>query len=291
MSVGIAIGERDSDPEQLIRDASAAMGQAKADGRDRYAFADPTMAEQARRRLEGEQRIRVGLEDNRFTAYFQPIVDLATSQLSEYEALARFRREDGSIADPGRFMGIAEASSLVCDIDLAVLAAGLAALKELPDPLTVSVNVSMVTLTRAGYTERLRRAIVESGVRPSRLHLEVTETALLGDATAVVDAVGTIAGLGARWYVDDFGTGYSSISHLRDLPVSGLKLDVSFSRGIREGDEKSTRLANALVGLARGLGLDTVAEGIESEHEAQLLLGQGWRHGQGYLYGRAEPLP
>ncbi len=100
----------------------------------------------------------------------------------------------------------------------------------------------------------------------------------------------SIASLGPRWYVDDFGTGYSSISHLRDLPVSGLKLDVSFSAGIREGDQKSIRLAQALAGLAGGLGLDTVAEGIETAEEAVLLQAQGWHHGQGWLYGRPAPL-
>jgi sensor c-di-GMP phosphodiesterase-like protein len=100
-----------------------------------------------------------------------------------------------------------------------------------------------------------------------------------------------LADVGVRWYVDDFGTGYSSIAHLRDLPVAGLKLDRSFTVGIGEGDPTCIRLAQALAGLADGLGLDTVAEGIETEEEEAYLSAQGWRHGQGWLYGKAAPLP
>ena len=99
----------------------------------------------------------------------------------------------------------------------------------------------------------------------------------------------TIAGSGVRWYVDDFGTGYSSISHLRDLPIAGLKLDLSFTAGIERGDSTSIKLAQALAGMAQGLGLDTVAEGVESTLQATILASQGWRHGQGWLYGRAVP--
>jgi diguanylate cyclase (GGDEF)-like protein/PAS domain S-box-containing protein len=291
VSIGIAIGDRRTDPERLLRDASAAMGQAKADGRDRYSFADASMADQARRRLDVERRLREGLDEDRFIPYFQPVVGLGTGEITGYEALVRYRRADGSIAPPSRFMPIAELSPLVCDIDMTMLRRALATLAVLPDALSVAVNLSTITLTRPGYPQLIEQLIRESEVRPSRLHLEVTETALLGEIAQVVEVMDRVAAIGARWYVDDFGTGYSSISHLRDLPVSGLKLDVTFSTGIRDGNQKSIRLAQALAALAGGLGLDTVAEGIETEDEAALLTAQGWRHGQGWLYGRPVPLP
>jgi len=291
VSIGIAIGDRRSDPEQLVRDASVATGQAKADGRDRYSFADASLAEQARRRLDVESRLREGLENDRLLPYFQPVVNLATGEPDGYEALVRYLRPDGSIAPPARFMPIAELSPLIADIDLVMLRSCISALEVIPAPLSVAVNLSTVTLTRPGYTQLIEQLVREAEVDTSRLHLEVTETALLGDTSQIVDVMTAIARLGARWYVDDFGTGYSSISHLRDLPVAGLKLDVSFSMGIREGDTKSVRLAQALAGLAVGLGLDTVAEGIETGVEAEILKAQGWRHGQGWLYGRPEPLP
>ena len=106
----------------------------------------------------------------------------------------------------------------------------------------------------------------------------------------VLDQMGDLASLGVRWYVDDFGTGYSAISHLRDMPVSGLKLARSFTEGIRSGDATARQLANGLVGLANGLALDTVAEGIETRAEADYLRTLGWRHGQGWLFGKAAPL-
>jgi diguanylate cyclase (GGDEF)-like protein len=291
VSIGIAIGDRRTDPERLVRDASVAMSQAKADGRDRYSFADASMAEQARRRLDVEHLMREGLGEDRFLPYFQPIVDLGTGELAGYEALVRYRRADGTITPPARFMPIAELSPIICDIDMTMLRRSLDAMATLPDDLTVAVNLSTVTLTRPGYGQLIERLIRESDIRPSRLHLEVTETALLGEIAQVIEVMDRMAALGARWYVDDFGTGYSSISHLRDLPVSGLKLDVTFSTGVRDGDQKSVRLAQALAGLAGGLGLDTVAEGVETPTEADVLHSQGWIHGQGWLYGRPAPLP
>ncbi len=124
VSIGIAIGDRTSDREQLVRDASAAMGQAKVDGRDRFIFADASMADQARHRLDVERRIREALEDDRFRAYFQPVVDLTTGELSGYESLVRIERADGSIAPPAHFIPIAELSPVIADIDLAMLRHG-----------------------------------------------------------------------------------------------------------------------------------------------------------------------
>ncbi len=291
VSIGISIGDRHSDREQLVRDASAAMGRAKAEGRDRYVFADASMADEARRRLDVERSIRDGLEHDRFLAHFQPIVDLPTGRVDGYESLVRYARPDGSIALPARFLPIAELSPLIADIDMLMLRRGLAALTVLPEPLTVAVNISPVTLTRPGYPQLIEQLIRGSEASSPRLHLEITETALLGDTSMIIEAMKSIADIGARWYVDDFGTGYSSISHLRDLPIAGLKLDLSFSAGIRAGEPTSIRLGQALAGLAGGLDLDTVAEGIETPEEATLLQAQGWRHGQGWLYGRPGPLP
>jgi diguanylate cyclase (GGDEF)-like protein len=291
VSIGIAIGDRRTDSERLARDASVAMGQAKAEGRDRYSFADASLADQARRRLDVERRLREGIAEDRFVPHFQPVVDLTTGDVTGYETLVRYRRPDGTIAPPSRFMPIAELSPIVCDIDMTMLRCALGVMDRQPASISVAVNLSTVTLTRPGYPQLIEQLILASGIDPSRLHLEVTETALLGENAQVVDVMDMMAALGARWYVDDFGTGYSSISHLRDLPISGLKLDVTFSKGVREGDDKSVRLAQALAGLAHGLGLDTVAEGIETSTEADLLRAQGWAHGQGWLYGRPAPLP
>ncbi len=135
----------------------------------------------------------------------------------------------------------------------------------------------------------VEQALEKSSIDPSRLHLEITETSLVHVTDKVQAAMRTLAARGVRWYVDDFGTGYSSITHLRDLPVAGLKLDRSFTAGLGSGDVVSERLADGLAGLAEGLELDTVAEGVETRTQAQALAQQGWVHGQGWLFGRPVP--
>ena len=163
-------------------------------------------------------------------------------------------------------------------------------LARLPGPLHIAVNVSASTLTNVDYADVVIEALTQSGADPGRLILEVTETALLIVTKPIRDAMARLADFGVRWYADDFGTGYSSIANLRDLPITGLKLDMSFTAGIRRGDRTSERLGQALSGLAEGLGLDTVAEGVETAEEAAVLIAQGWKHGQGWLFGRPAPL-
>lgn len=290
VSIGITLGNRTSAPEQLLHDASLALREAKAQGRDRYAFADSHIAEEAHRRLVLERAIREGLAQGQFVPWFQPIVSMTSGRVDGYEALVRWRQGDRWV-QPGDFLPVAEASSLICDVDVAVMQRSIEAMAAMPSERFVAVNVSTVTLARTPYAALVAEALAVNSVAPGRLHLEVTETALLSADDPVAVAIADLAAAGARWYVDDFGTGYSSISHLRDLPVSGLKLDRSFTAGIGDGDDTCLRLADALAGLARGLALDSVAEGIETEAEAAVLKAQGWMHGQGWLYGRPAAQP
>ncbi|HSN07211.1 MAG TPA: EAL domain-containing protein [Candidatus Angelobacter sp.] len=234
--------------------------------------------------------VRAGLLREELLAWYQPIVRLGRERVVGFEALVRWRRSDGRLLPPHEFLPIVERSAQVADLDLAVLAQAARALRSLPPDLFVSVNVSARTLTLVDYAGEIARVAREAGIDPVRLHVEVTETTLLSVSDVVDDAMRAVAATGATWYVDDFGTGYSSIAHLRDLPVSGLKLDLSFTAGIRRGDARSVSIAQGLVGMAQGLGLDTIAEGVETEQEGAVLAAQGWRHGQGWRYGRARPL-
>jgi diguanylate cyclase (GGDEF)-like protein/PAS domain S-box-containing protein len=289
VSIGIAIGGRGIDGEQLLRDSSLALRKAKNNGRDRCEFVDPGLATEAQNRLSLEAEIREGLRDGEFASWFQPIVSMDTGRVAGYESLVRWVRP-GEVVMPGAFLQVAERTALINELDEVVLRQSLASLATLPEPLFVGVNVTAATLARTPYADVVLAALEESGADPHRLHLEVTETMLLNLTDGVPDAMERLARLGVRWYVDDFGTGYSSISHLRDLPVAGLKLDQSFTSGIGKGDATSRQLAQALIGLANGLGLDTVAEGIETPGEADYLRSLGWRHGQGWLFGKAQPL-
>ena len=289
VSIGIAVGDPETDGEHLLHEANLAASLAKQKGGNRCDFVDREVAAQAEKRLSLEAGIRDGLGRGQFVPWFQPIVAIDTGEVSGYEALVRWVRPDG-VVEPGGFLPVAERTSLVTDLDVAVLRQSVAELATLPAPLTVAVNVAAATLDRMAYADLVIEILAETGADPKRLHLEVTETMLLDLTTTVPAAMRRLADLGVRWYVDDFGTGYSSISHLRDLPIAGLKLDRSFTSAIGAGDRTSMRLADALIGLARGLGLDTVAEGVETQAEADYLRTLGWRHGQGWLYGRAAPL-
>lgn len=293
VSIGIATAApgSDADPEQLLRDAGIAMSQAKEYGGDQAAYVDPELSEQASRRLHLEQAIRSGLAGGEFHAWLQPIVSLTSGEVHGYEALVRWIRDDGSIVAPFEFLPLAERTGLVVELDDAVLDHALSVLDRLPSGSTVAVNLAAASLRRVGLPDRVLEALDRHGVDPTRLHLEVTETALLEDVSTVREHMTRLADAGVLWYVDDFGTGYSSISHLRDLPIAGLKLDRSFTFGVAEGDRRCSELSLALVGLAEGLGLDGVAEGVETEAVARTLAAHGWKHGQGWLFGRPAAPP
>lgn len=293
VSIGIATAEPGSgiDPETMLRDAGLAMSQAKEYGGDQAAYVDPELSEQASRRLHLEREIREGLAGGEFRSWLQPIVSLETGEVRGYESLVRWIRADGSIVAPFEFLPLAERSGLIVDLDAQVLDRTLSVMGRLDAGTTVAINLAALSLRKPDLPDLVLTAIERHGVDPGRVHLEVTETALLDDVSMVRQNMVRLAEAGVRWYVDDFGTGYSSISHLRDLPIAGLKLDRSFTFGVAEGDRRCSELSLALVGLAEGLGLDGVAEGVETEAVARVLEAHGWKHGQGWLFGRPAPVP
>jgi PAS domain S-box-containing protein/diguanylate cyclase (GGDEF)-like protein len=287
---GYRHGGEDEDAESLLRDATAAMHQAHAKGPHRWEFLDGNIAAASRRSLDVQAQLREALTGDGIRPWFMPITDLATGQLRGYEALVRWVGADGSVTTPDQFLDVAERTDLILRIDRTVLAQSVDVLAKLPAPVHLAVNVSAATLA-SGYLERaVRDELLRSGADPGRLHLEVTETALFHMTDDVDRSMRALTDLGITWWVDDFGTGYSSISHLRDLRIDGLKLDRSFTSSIASGDDHSIRIAQGLVGLAAGLGLITVAEGVETTAQAEILAAQGWQLGQGWLYGKPSPL-
>lgn len=290
VSIGIASMSGDGDPSELIRSATLAMRAAKDAGRDCLAYASSEQAALAEQKVTIVAAAADALRAGQIVAWFQPVHDLRTHERVGYEALARWLTADGSVREPAAFLPLIETLPLIVELDSAVLRQSIHLLAEIPAAQFVSVNASSRALSTPDYVDGLIAILDDSGVDPARLHLEVTETDLLDVSGSVVAGMRRIAATGVQWYVDDFGTGYSSISHLRDLPIRGLKLDLTFTAGITVGDERSIRLAQALAGLATGLGLDTIAEGIETQQQAAVLSSQGWRLGQGWLYGRATAL-
>jgi diguanylate cyclase (GGDEF)-like protein/PAS domain S-box-containing protein len=292
VSVGIALSGDDATPQSLLRDSDAALVRAKEEGRNRWAFADTAQHERAVARLTLEDALRLAVERHEFVTYYQPIVALASGEVVGHEALVRWAHPERGILAPAEFMDVAEASGIVGEIDLTVLGGACAALSAGIMPGTVSVNVSAVDLARSTWFDDVRATLTRHGVDPGRLVLEITETAALELPGHTRWSLDRLRDLGVGLHVDDFGTGFSSISLLQDLPVTGLKLDRRFVQALTSEEESAANaLAAGLAGLTGGLGLVGVAEGVETQEQADVLRAQGWTHAQGWLFGRPAPLP
>ncbi len=288
VSIGIARPES-ADAEELLRDATAAMRQAGKRGKDCWEFLERSVGAQTREILQVQNELRDALSCGRIEAWFMPVVELPSRVLAGYEVLARWRREDGTIWAPDRFIEIAERTGLIIDLDRSIFRQTLSAAKLASDGLFFSYNVSAPSLASEAFPVWIREEIGSSGVDPHRLKFEITETSVFQVTDLVMATMQTLAVLGIGWWIDDFGTGFSSISHLRDLPVAGLKLDMSFTSELVEDEGHSEHLAAGLLGLARGLQLATVAEGVELAEQEAVLAGQGWAYAQGWLYGKPAP--
>jgi diguanylate cyclase (GGDEF)-like protein/PAS domain S-box-containing protein len=287
--LGIAFSDGQT-ADGLLRDATAAMRQAVAIGPNRWEFLDGNVGERSRETLRIQGALVEDIDRGRLVPWLMPIVDLHDGRVVGYEALVRWLQDDGTVLEPDTFLRIAESTGAILAIDRAMLAQVVDLLVTLPVDQHAAVNMSAATLASGGLASLVTDELARAGAAPRRLHLEVTETALLRLTDSVRHNMEQLASLGISWWVDDFGTGFSSISHLRDLPIAGLKLDQSFTRTLTLADTHATRLAQGLVGLAEGLGLATIAEGIETREQSQVLIGQGWQRGQGMLYGLAAPL-
>jgi diguanylate cyclase (GGDEF)-like protein/PAS domain S-box-containing protein len=288
VSTGITVSQPDSSPEDLLRDTDAALFRAKAAGRGRWHFFDAHLHAQALDRLTIEARIRRALSAREFVVHYQPIVRLRDRRIQGYEALVRWQDPEHGLVPPGDFLPVAEESGLIVDIGQHVLEQVCETLTRRPGP--ISVNVSAVQLSSKAWVQRFLDTMTTFGVTPHQLIVEVTETAVLSQLEDCRADLTVLRDLGIGIHVDDFGTGFSSISLLRDLPVTGLKMDRSFVNDLTVADSQANALAAGLAGLAAGLHVLGIAEGIETDEQCQTLLAQGWEHGQGYLFGRPAPL-
>jgi diguanylate cyclase (GGDEF)-like protein/PAS domain S-box-containing protein len=292
VSMGIAISGPDSTATSLLRDGDSALFRAKAAGRSTWRFFDEGMHVEAVRRLQLEDEIRRGLNAGEFVVYYQPIVTLADGRIVAHEALVRWRHPTRGLLEPAYFLPVAEASGLIIALGQEVLEQVCALL--VANPLLtgpVSVNVSAVQLASSGWLEDFSQTLARHHVDPARIVVEVTETSVLSLTDAARSDLADLRQRAGGVHLDDFGTGYSSISVLRDLPITGIKLDASFVHDLDTAGPPAAALTAGLAGLVTGLRLVGIAEGIESTEQAQLLLDQGWIHGQGYLFGHPEPQP
>ena len=294
-SVGIAMVQPHyHSAEEILRDADAAMYRAKADGRKRFALFDENLRQVAQQRLELERELRRGLAEARFIPYYQPIVSLGNGAVLGYETLLRWRRGDGEVLAPGAFLGLAEETGLIEEIDWRMYACALHDLARIvPRHAYVTVNLSPRHLLAPDFAGRFLELVEAQRALPSRVCVEVTEGALIDRKDVARAALETLHRAGVRIVLDDFGTGYSALSYLQHFPLHGLKIDRSFAsmlEGGGAGRSGSRPIIRAIVAMANSLDLEVVGEGIETEEQRQALWTLGVRQGQGYHFGRPAPL-
>ncbi|HEV2541472.1 MAG TPA: EAL domain-containing protein [Methylobacterium sp.] len=288
-SIGIAVAPlAGRDPDILLRNADLALYEAKKEGRNRYSFYDPAMGDKAAARSMLEADLNRALERREFVLHYQPIVRARTGATIGFEALLRWRRPDGVATSPADFVPAAEEAGLMPEIGAWILAEACREAMAWPAHLTVAVNVSATQLRSAQFIDAVERALAESGLPPHRLEIEITETAVLQNRELALSLLRRLRVLGVMIALDDFGTGYSSLSFVHTFPLTRLKIDRSFVRGLGH-DPQSAAIVRAIIGLSRSLGLAVTAEGVETEDQRRLLAKERGLDMQGYLFGHPEP--
>ena len=289
-SIGIALGASSySNVQDILRDADIAMYHAKQGGRARWMMFDQTMQQAAVRRLQMESDLRGALAAGQLFLHYQPIVTPLDGCVCGFEALLRWRHPVQGLVSPVEFIPLAEEAGLIGAIGGWVLEQACGQLgawqRATGATLSMSVNLSAVQLGEVHLVERVRRVLLDSGVRHGSLKLELTESAVMADPDHARTVFGQLRDLGVGLSLDDFGTGYSSLSHLRRLPIDTLKIDRSFVSQIGQDDDKR-QIVEVVVMLARALGLSVVAEGAETAAEVEVLVELGSDYVQGYYFSR-----
>jgi len=294
-SIGIALARgADRDAEGLLRDADIAMYRAKERGPGNWEVFDEALRKRALERVATERALRHALETGELLLHYQPMVKLDGGTLQAVEALVRWQHPERGLLPPGEFIPIAEESALILQIGAWTLRE---ACKQAHRwrvrfgdraPLPVSVNVSARQLAQAELPETIRQVLAETGLSAGDLAIELTETALIEDSSVPAASLRALKSLGVKILLDDFGTGYSSLSHLQSFPIDALKIDRSFVMHLGAGEDNSA-IVRAIAAMASALGLEVVAEGVESAEQAAEAQALGCSLAQGYYFARPAP--
>jgi predicted signal transduction protein with EAL and GGDEF domain len=276
--------------EDLVRDADIAMYRAKRSGKACCEVSDPAMHASAVKRLRLETDLRKAFDQNEFRIYYQPIVSLQTGKITGFEALTRWQRSD-KILPPAEFIAVAEEIGLIVPMNRRLLREACQQLRswqeEFPATphLTLSVNMTPKEFAQPDLVSEVRKCLVETGLDPACLQLEIVETIAMSDAERSNQVLAQLKSLGVRLSIDDFGTGYSSLSRLRRIPVDTIKIDRAFISNM-DSDLESREIVRIIIMLVHNLGLKVVAEGAETEQHITLLKELNCELAQGYYYSR-----
>jgi predicted signal transduction protein with EAL and GGDEF domain len=293
VGISVSVGGRGT-AEILLKEADTAMCKAKSLGGARAEVFDADLGRQVQQRAVALRMLTSALDERRAIPYYQPLIELSTGRVAGFEALARIIQRDGSITAPAAFIPVAEESGLVVPLGAQILAMACEDARswrpaELPEAgLSVAVNLSSRQFESGDLATVVQAKLEETGLDPSCLHLELTETAVIDLNPDILLQLGRIRDLGVQVGLDDFGTGYASLTHLRRLPLTFVKIDHSFVQGLGT-DREDERIVAAVVDLAANLGLRSIAEGVETNDQLARLRELGCDQAQGYLFAR--PLP
>ncbi len=292
-SLGIVLNTEDYErAENLIRDADTAMYHAKEKGKSRYEIFDKTLHEKALLTLQLETDLRKGIEREEFELHYQPIVSVITGHLIGFEALIRWRHPDHGLVFPNVFIPIAEETGLIIPLGRWVLRAACVQMMDWQKTFkeaarfSMSVNISGKQFSNPELVRDVQEILRETRIPPGRLKLEITESVIMEDATVALHALHRLKELGIQIVIDDFGTGYSSLSYLQQLPIDTLKVDRSFVMPMRKEITENRQIVEAIISLAHRLGINVIAEGVETVEQRAILSDMKCQLAQGYLFAK-----
>ncbi len=293
-SMGIALGQPGrATPDEMLREAEIAMVRAKAESSGRHILFEPSMSDHKIERIDLENDLRRAIGRDQLRLHYQPLVDLATDRIVGFEALVRWQHPTRGLVPPIDFIPLAEETGIIVPLGRWVLETACRQavvwndLRPDGPRLSMSVNLSAREFGQPDLIDQVDRLLIETGMDPTTLELEITESVMMDQSEVGVRALSRLRDMGVRVVLDDFGTGYSSLAYLKHLPLDTIKIDRSFVAGL-DGDADRS-IVGAVIALAHGLRIDVVAEGIETEAQFHLLREMGCDVGQGYLFAR--PLP
>ena len=289
-SIGIVLApEHETDPEGLLKRADLALYDAKSSGRNDYRFFRKELLEVAHTQRTAESELREAIERQDFELFYQPVVNAKTRALCGVEALVRWRHPTRGLISPDKFVPLAEATGLIGPLGEWILRRACADAASWPAHVKLAVNISAIQFKKGNLFEVILRTLMETGLAPERLELEITETSLLENQEAHLTTIRQVKNLGISMALDDFGTGYSSVNYLANFPFDKIKIDKSFTQGILTRRDCKAVVASTLA-LAQGLGTVTTAEGVETEDQFEYMRAAGVDLVQGYLFGRPVPV-
>ena len=288
-SVGCALyPAHATEEEDLIRKADMALYRVKLNGRGQMRMYDSSLDIDIDVRAQLAEELRQGIPSGEVIPYFQPLIELATGRPRGFEVLSRWQHSSQGLLPPGNFIPLAEETGQLTELTMVILRQACRAAADLPDDLTLCINVSPQQLQDEWLAAKILRVLTETGFAPHRLEVELTEQSLVTDIALAKQVISSLKPHGIRLALDDFGTGYSSLCYLSELPFDTLKIDRSFIMTLHDRPA-SIKIVTAIIGLSKSLGLMTIAEGVEEERDAILLGELGCDLVQGYFY--SEPIP